>query len=71
MSKCMFCDGPRVNGSPVCPVDLDNPGGDWRACDRNDPGAKMACRPCAVAITSDEWDDVDSRYLENIEAGRC
>jgi hypothetical protein len=31
----------------------------------------MACRPCAVAITSDEWDDVDSRYLENIEAGRC
>lgn len=71
MSKCMFCDGPRVNGSPVRPLDLDEPDGDWRACDSSEPGARMACRPCAAAIVHDRWEKVDQRYVENIEGGRC
>ncbi|UBF22449.1 Zn finger [Haloarcula virus HCTV-15] len=47
MKECDFCDGPRINGSPL---EVDPTEGTWRFAGPVNPaaeGVKFACRSCA------------------------
>lgn len=59
--RCGLCDGARLNGAAVRPVDPDDRAGAWQVSHSHHPDAVNACRPCARDVVAGDWSSVDRR----------